>query len=149
MRITDGYISNFKELLNEFFYDWNMGPHQKLIKNSEGFFINKTALFKEDNRYILSYKTDSWEVSSHVFEKMNKFFNLYKGDSEFQKVLDAISLEWGNNELEKQDKIFTIGQVQIVKKENSYFFIYQNNAQIISHNTFQKVSHLWSLLKSI
>jgi hypothetical protein len=88
-------------------------------------------------------------VSSDVFEKMNKFFNLYKGDSEFEKVLDAISLEWGNNELEKKDKVFTIGQVQIIKKENSYFFIYQKNTQIISHNTFQKVSHLWSLLNSI
>ena len=86
----NGVINTFEKLIDEIFYDWPGGDWPEKIPkitryNSktdemDGYGMHKTSIFREDEKYWITYKEDKYEVTSEVFVKFEKFYELLYGD---------------------------------------------------------------------
>lgn len=148
MRFTDSKLTSFKQIMNEFFYDWGMTKSPQINQSSDrDFWINKTSLFKEEDSFYLTYKMDNYEVSPEAFNAFSDFYHrLYKGDDQFDMVLGFIEDEWFENDLQTTATGFNIGELQIVAEDFKYLLKKPNFSQEISKRTFQKIQSFYQLI---
>jgi hypothetical protein len=144
-----GKIDTFNELLGHFFYDWKMTSDPQIHFNSDGYSVNKTVFFKKDDVFYLSYKMDLYEVDPSVHVLFQRFYDLYLNDPKFSLVLDEIENEWNLNELEKTVSGFRIGKVSITARDYRYYLKSAYCDVEIDKQTFQKVSKLFDLIKTV
>lgn len=146
MRFSDGSVGSFKEIMNEFFYDWGMTSSPQIHKETEGFWINKTALFKEDDKFYLTYKTSCFEVSEEAFTQFEKFYAMIEKDQEFEDVLSMMENHYNNNDLQKTNQGFTIGSLSLVAENLKYMARDSNFEREIKKSTFQKIQAFYNLM---
>lgn len=150
MRFYDSELTHFKEIMYEFFYDWGMTHgFPQIKKDGDGYWINKTSLFKEENEYYLTYKMNTWKVSKEAFNDFKNFYeNLYKNDPLFEKILDNVSHFYFDEgvTLSQNNLGFFIGPVSIITNNGKFYMIDKNQNLEINKKTFEKVRQLWSLL---
>ena len=151
MRIA-GKITNLKDLFNEIFYDWGFssGPGPQIHKDGSSYWINKTSLFLEDDKIVLSYKMESWYVTPIVYEAFSKFFNFYEGDEEFEKMLGEISDVWDSQiKITKTKDGFSIKEFAVGKQNSQHYIFTKSSNFPISESTYLKLLklyHLWSTI---
>ena len=147
---THGNIDTFKELMNEFFYDWRMTPNPQVNTEPDGYWVNKTSLFIRDGEFFLTYKTTSYAVSAAVFSQFKDFYdNLYSHDQDFEVALDYIENEWNSNELTKVADGFLIGGLKVQLKDFKYYLINSTQNVEITKRTFQKINRFYDLLNPV
>jgi hypothetical protein len=145
MRLA-GEIRTLKELFTEIFYDWGFTPEQspQIHKDGDGYWINKTSLFLEADKYVLSYKTESWYVTPKVYEAFAKFYDLYEGDWELEQVLGQIGDVWDSKaNLQKTTTGFSLKEVAIGKKDGQPFLWTKSANFPISETTYLKLMKLY------
>jgi hypothetical protein len=144
---TNGALTTFKEIMNEFFYDWKMTANPQINKDTDGYWINKTSLFQENGEYFLTYETSSYSVSESALKSFQDFYsNLYLSDPEFETVLDFIESEWNDNELKKVSNGFEIGNLKIECNNFKYFLVLSSTRNELTKKTFQKFNNFYELL---
>ncbi len=150
MRMVDGKIKTFKTLLNSIFYDWGFGSGvQPFLHSSEdGFWINKTCIFKEEEKYYLTYKMESYEVEEEAFAKLEIFYELYKNDQDFWTLLNSIENNWNDNSLLKTKTGFTLGNLEIHFDGNNYQVKEGEYTYLTSEACIKKLQKMYSLLVS-
>lgn len=150
MRFTDGKITSFSSLLGSIFYDWGFGGGTGpwLHKDDEDYFwINKTAIFKEEDQYYFTYKTETMGVDEKVFAKLSLFYDLYADDAEFQAVMDIFEDHWHNQEFLYKEGRFYLGKnCEVVEVEGQFILKYNNNQKTLSKETVLKLRKFHSLL---
>jgi len=140
-------ISNFKEIINHFFYDWGMtnGPQIQKEDGGQGYWINKTALDLKS----LSYKTEYYEVEESAFVDFEFFFeHLYKDDSEFDLLMGKIADEWhGESEFKKTNVGYKIGKLSIFEIDGIYQASNNCSRDVISKDLYSKIEIFFKLLE--
>lgn len=150
-------INNFKQLMSAVFYDWGhtYGAHPEINQSSDGsFWINKTYIYEKDGEYLLEYKTSREFISKEIFEKFKSFYQNYKGDKEFEKLLTLLSDSWYPEEkrefiFTKKDNIYNLNNKLFITQGNfnRFFLDYQNEKKEISQDLFNKFCNFYLLFK--
>ena len=146
MRFSEGKITSFKGIMNEFFYDWGMTSSPQIHKEEDGFWINKTSLFTEDGKIFLTYKTSCYEVDDLAYKSFESFYNMYQGDLEFENVLDMIESEQNKNDMVQEGEIFKIGSLSFSPSNFKYWAHGANFTREINKSTFQKIQVFYALM---
>ena len=86
----NGVINTFEKLIDEIFYDWPGGDWPKDVPkitkydvktgHINGYGINKTTIYFKDDKYLIEYKEEQYEITKEVFDKFEKFYELLYGD---------------------------------------------------------------------
>ena len=151
-------VENFKDFLNEVFYDWeeHSFPRIKRSDNNFGFFWNKSSLSYKDGKYIFEYKMDRYEVDTLVFKKFEVFYSLLKEDREFTRLLDLLEHEWfswENIHLVSKDNYIIINNVKVINSDNPKDIeseigdqLYSNVHVGVNNELFKKVLLLYKML---
>jgi hypothetical protein len=146
---VDGKIDTFKSLLTHILYDWGFGMKTPYLnKDSDNdFWINKTYIYKKEDKYYLDYKTESYEVSPKAFEKFSKFYDLQKEDLEFQGLINAFENGWGESEIVKTDTSFSLGEKFLLEqKSDGVFLTTPYETTQVSAKTFSKMNRFFQLI---
>lgn len=87
----EGIIDTFEKLMDEIMWDWpdssNPKGSPKIHRYSnprhtatQGYGMNKTAIFQENGKFWCEYKETQYEVTPEVFAKFEQFYLLLYGD---------------------------------------------------------------------
>jgi len=87
MRHTERTIETFRELFDEIAYDWGFDGELAIYEDpDEGYSFSKTAIFKEDDEYYWSYKTQNAKLTQEVWDKFVAFVQLMKETGKVRTV---------------------------------------------------------------
>lgn len=152
---TDGTLSTFKEIMNEVFYDWGMTKSPQINEDTDGFWINKTSLFKKEDKYYLTYKTTCFEVEESAFNSFSNFYhNLYKGDTGFEAVLEDLEgySDWHKDIPRKEGMNLIWGNFSLLAENFKYIVELKDDdgsvlyKKEVSKVSYQKMSKFFEML---
>lgn len=110
-------LKNFKEILNELFYDWKMTSNPQLHHEKDGgFWVNKTSIFIREHKAYLTYKMDTFLIHPQAYLDFLEFYtHFYADDQEFQDFLDDLEDVWMNDGTEwtETESGYNIGDLSI------------------------------------
>lgn len=151
MRIA-GEIKTLKEVFTEVFYDWGFTPEYapQIHKDGDRYWINKTSLFPENGKFVLTYKMESWYVTPRVYEAFAKFYEFYEGDEELEKVLGEIGDLWDSKtKLKKTNTGFSLKEFAVGKEKDQYFMFTKSGRYPIKESTYLKLMKLYFFWETI
>lgn len=132
-------ITDIKDLFSNIFYDWGYSHTEQQINKDEdnSFWINKTYIYKKDEKYFLDYKTDQSEVRSDVFSKFKKFYSDYQDNHKMEKILNIMSDSWFTSYKNKPLRKFTKDSINL---NNELLISISNNRVILNYK--EEISEL-------
>lgn len=132
-------ITDIKDLFSNIFYDWGYSYTEQQINKDEdnSFWINKTYIYKKDEKYFLDYKTDHQEIRSDVFSKFKKFYSDYQDNPKMEKILNIMSDSWFTSYKNKTLRKFTKESINL---NNELSISISNNRVILNYK--EEISEL-------
>jgi hypothetical protein len=74
-----------------------------LSNNEEGFYINKTYIFKRDGEYFLNYKTDEAPIEEETFLEFCRLAKSYQENKLTAIALDKFADKYGDRDFPKKE----------------------------------------------